>query len=110
MTLEDLDKVLQILEQHHPKGIGTIALAEKTGIEIYKLRKYLQNYKDYFVALPDEPKYAINSFGRFEGSRGEMLENHKSELAKQKVNSYWIFLLICVGCFTCAMAVISNTP
>jgi hypothetical protein len=110
MTLEDLDKVLQILEQHHPKGIGTIALAEKTGIEIYKLRKYLQNYEDYFVALPDEPKYAINSFGRFKGSRGEMLVNHKSELAKQKVNSYWIFLLICGGCFTCAMAVISNTP
>ncbi len=48
MTLEDLDKVLQILEQHQPKGIGTIALAEKTGIEIYKLRKYLQNYKRLF--------------------------------------------------------------
>ncbi|MCZ8531575.1 hypothetical protein [Alteromonas sp. PRIM-21] len=108
MTSEDLDKILQVMEQCQPQGIGIINLAKKAEIEIHELRKCLPKHKDYFVFLPNEQKYAINNFGPFKGSRTNMVANYKNELKKQEVEWYWVYFLFFAGCFSCAMAVLSN--
>ncbi len=94
MTLEELNKILDTLDENYPDGLGLISLAQKSGVEVYSLRKYLSANTEYFVQFSDKNLYTINRFGRFKGSKSEMVQDYKVKTEKQPSYNYVLYLLM----------------
>ena len=108
MTLEELHKILDVLEENYPNGVGIFSLSQKTNIEPQNLREYLAKYQDYFVSLAEKQSYGINRFGRFKGSLPDMLEDHKTYLKREKTKYYPLYLIVFIACFISSVVLISN--
>ncbi|MCR9951781.1 hypothetical protein NB564_12875 [Vibrio parahaemolyticus] len=108
MTLEELNKILDLLDENQPNGLGVLSLAQKSGIEVYLLRKYLATHTEYFVQLPDKKVYTINKFGQFKGSKSKMVQHYKARVEQQPSNNYELCLLMFSACFVALVAVSVN--
>ncbi len=79
MTQDELRKILDLLENSKPGGLGELSIATLTEIKPQALRKYLKKYPDYFVQLPKSKAYVLNRFGKFKGSAENMLQHYKQQ-------------------------------
>ncbi len=68
---KEADDVLALVRAVAPAGrtgIGLLTLAPRVRIALTRVESLLHRYTDYFVRLGGEQKYALNPFGKFEGS------------------------------------------
>jgi hypothetical protein len=108
MTQNELAQIITCMEKSGTKGISLVALAHSSGIDSQSLHKYLSEYSDYFVQLPESKTYKINSFGRFKGDSAKILQHHEKSLKNQRVSNSFVFFILSVAVFTSLMVIISN--
>jgi hypothetical protein len=108
MTLENLKKILSVLEGHQPEGISIYMLSEKTGIRVYDLRNYLSRHKGYFVFLKYKHQFALNRFGRFKGSTTRMIERYEKELKRKSTNGSLFYFIMIVTLISSLTTIIAN--
>ncbi len=84
LQIEESKRVLYALEDAGPSGKGMMVLSNECGIDLEKLRDYLQAEQDYFVQLDGGPSYTLNRFGRFRGSVEAMVAHLREQESEKK--------------------------
>ena len=68
---KEADELLALVRTVAPAGragIGLLTLVPRVPIASTRVESLLQKHTDYFVRLGGTQKYALNRFGKFEGS------------------------------------------
>lgn len=108
MTQDEFTQILDCMEKPGPKGMSLASLAGESGIDIQSLKKYLAQFPDYFVQLPESRRYKVNRFGRFKGDVSRMLKNHEKTLQTKRSSYFLLYFMLLVAAMTSITAAVST--
>ena len=104
---KEADDVLALVHAIAPSGRSGIeldTLAPRVSIASNRVEKLLRRHSDYFVRVGDARKFALNRFGKFEGSAERIIVDVEQSY-KQSKRSIIVILII----LFCMVALQSNT-
>ena len=104
---KEADDVLALVRAVVPSGRSGIeldTLAPRVSIASNRVEKLLRRHADYLVRVGDARKFALNRFGKFEGSAERIIVDVEQSY-KQSKRSIIAILIILV----CMVALQSNT-
>jgi len=104
---KEADDVLALVRAVVPSGRSGVeldTLAPRVSIASNRVEKLLRRHADYFVRVGDARKFALNRFGKFEGSAERIIVDVEQSY-KQSKRSIIAILIILV----CMVALQSNT-
>jgi len=104
---KEADDVLALVRAVAPSGrlgVELDTLAPRVSIASNRVEKLLRRHADYFVRVGDTRKFALNRFGKFEGSAERIIVDVEQSY-KQSKRSIIAILIILV----CMVALQSNT-
>ncbi len=65
---DDLLALVRVVAPSERTGIGLSTLFSRVSIDSTRVESLMQRHTEYFVRIGSEQKYALNRFGKFEGS------------------------------------------
>ncbi len=65
---DDVLALVRVVAPSKRSGIGLSTLISRVSIDSTRVESLLQRHTEYFVRIGSEQKYALNRFGKFEGS------------------------------------------
>ena len=104
---KEADDVLALVHAVAPSGRSGIeldTLAPRVSIASNRVEKLLRRHADYFVRVGDARKFALNRFGKFEGSAERIIVDVEQSY-KQSKRGFITILIILV----CMVALKSNS-
>jgi len=91
---EEADDVLALVRVVAPSGISGIrleTLVPRVSIASNRVEKLLRRHTDYFVRVGGAQKFALNRFGKFEGSAERIVadvEQSYEQSARQRITNF----------------------
>ncbi len=84
---KEADDVLALVRAVAPSGrlgVELDTLAPRVSIASNRVEKLLRRHADYFVRVGDARKFALNRFGKFEGSAERIIADVEQSYKKSK--------------------------
>ncbi len=94
---KEADHVLALLHAVAPSGRSGIeldTLAPRVPIASNRVEKLLRKHADYFVRVGDTRKFALNRFGKFNGSAERIIADVEQKYERSKWGGIVILVLI----------------
>ena len=85
MNNRQIERVLDCLLEAGPAGLSLFKLAQKTKVNITKIRKFLAQNRDFVLKVGASRKYKINRFGKYKGDKQAMMS---ALVKKQRTINY----------------------
>ena len=104
---KEADDVLALVHAVAPSGRSGIeldTLAPRISIASNRVEKLLRRHADYFVRVGDARKFALNRFGKFEGSAERIIVDVEQSYKQSKRSNIAILIIL-----VCMVALQSNT-
>ncbi len=94
---KEADDVLALVRVVAPSkrlGIGLSTLISRVSIDSTRVESLLQRHTEYFVRIGSEQKYALNRFGKFEGSAERIIVDVEQSYKQSKRRNIAILILL----------------
>ncbi len=104
---KEADDVLALVRAVVPSGRSGVeldTLAPRVSIASNRVEKLLRRHADYFVRVGDARKFALNRFGKFEGSAERIIVDVEQSYKQSKRSNIAILIIL-----VCMVALQSNT-
>ncbi len=104
---KEADDVLALVRAVVPSGRSGVeldTLAPRVSIASNRVEKLLRKHADYFVRVGDARKFALNRFGKFEGSAERIIVDVEQSYKQSKRSNIAILVIL-----VCMVALQSNT-
>ena len=97
---KEADDVLALVRAVAPSGrlgVELDTLAPRVSIASNRVEKLLRRHADYFVRVGDARKFALNRFGKFEGSAERIIVDvERSYKQTKRGNIAILVILVCM--------------
>jgi len=97
---KEADDVLALVRAVVPSGRSGVeldTLAPRVSIASNRVEKLLRKHADYFVRVGDARKFALNRFGKFEGSAERIIVDvERSYKQTKRGNIAILVILVCM--------------
>jgi len=90
---DDVLALVRVVAPSERMGIGLSTLYSRVSIDSTRVESLLQRHTEYFVRIGSEQKYALNRFGKFEGSAERIILDIEQSY-KQSRHSIAILILL----------------
>ena len=104
---KEADDVLALVRAVAPSGrlgVELDTLAPRVSIASNRVEKLLRRHADYFVRVGDTRKFALNRFGKFEGSAERIIVDVEQSYKQSKRGIIAILIIL-----VCMVVLQSNT-
>lgn len=94
---KEADDVLALVRAVAPSertGIGLSTLFSRVSIDSARVESLMQKQTNYFVRIGSEQKYALNRFGKFEGSAERIIVDVEQWYEQSKRRNIAILILL----------------
>ena len=94
---EEADDVLALVRAVAPSGrlgVELDTLAPRVSIASNRVEKLLRRHADYFVRVGDTRKFALNRFGKFEGSAERIIVDVEQSYKQSKKGIIAIIIIL----------------
>ena len=94
---KEADGVLALVRVVAPSertGIGLSTLISRVSIDSTRVESLMQKHTEYFVRIGSEQKYALNRFGKFEGSAERIIVDVEQSYKQSKRRNIAILILL----------------
>ncbi len=94
---KEADDVLALVRAVVPSGRSGVeldTLASRVSIASNRVEKLLRKHADYFVRVGDARKFALNRFGKFEGSAERIIVDVEQSYKQSKRSIFAILIIL----------------
>ncbi len=91
---DDVSALVRVVAPSKRSGIGLSTLISRVSIDSTRVESLLQRHTEYFVRIGSEQKYALNRFGKFEGSAERIIVDVEQSYKQSKRRNIAILILL----------------
>jgi hypothetical protein len=77
----DLNSLVTSMHQPSPRGLTTMRLVQRSGLDLNRIYELLARHRDYFVRVGSTSRYALNRFAKCKGALTCIQEAIRAEWA-----------------------------
>ena len=95
---DDVLALVRVVAPSERVGIGLSTLISRVSIDSTRVESLMQKHTEYFVRIGSEQQYALNRFGKFEGSAERIIVDveRSYKLSKRGKIAFLIVLIILI--------------
>ena len=91
---DDVLALVRVVAPSERTGIGLSTLFSRVSIDSTRVKSLMQRHTEYFVRIGSEQKYALNRFGKFEGSAKRIIVDVEQSYKQSKRRNIAILILL----------------
>ena len=90
---DDVLALVRVVAPSERTGIGLSTLFSRVSIDSTRVESLMQKHTEYFVRIGSEQKYALNRFGKFEGSAERIIVDVEQSYEQSKRRNIAILII-----------------